>query len=138
MACIDDRDALLAVIDLKPHRLNANLLTSPSLRRYGYVNCIQAICKQKTGDEMTPDDNGSGMEGTPLDAKARRALQALKALGTGWHSRNTIAAKIGKSRLNPVEIIALDMLVSAGVIERSMRLIPNMPQINHWVYRAKE
>jgi hypothetical protein len=78
------------------------------------------------------------MEGTPLDDKARRMLAALKALGKGWHSRADVAAQIGKNRLNPVEIVALDMLASAGQIDRAMKPKPDMPQVNQWVYRSKE
>lgn len=79
------------------------------------------------------------MKGTPLlDDKTQRVLDALHALGAGWHSRMEIAKQIGKTRLNPVEIVALDMLATNGQIERSMQVKPNMPQINQVVYRLKE
>jgi hypothetical protein len=78
------------------------------------------------------------MEGTPLDDKARRMLVALQALGPGWHSRADIAVQIGKPRLNPVEIVALDMLAAAHKIDRAMLPKPDMPQVNQWVYAAKE
>jgi hypothetical protein len=80
----------------------------------------------------------STMEGTPLDEKARRMLVALKALGPGWHSRTAIAAQIGKNRLNPVDMITLDMLAAAGKIDRAMLPKPDMPQVNQWVYQSKE
>ena len=42
---------------------------------------------------------------------------ALSALGTGWHSRKAIAARLGKSELNPFDKAALQLLVEQGRIE---------------------
>jgi hypothetical protein len=78
------------------------------------------------------------MEGTPLDEKARRMLSALEALGPGWHSRAELAAHLGKTKLNPVDIIALDTLAALGRIDRRMQPMPGRPQVNQTEYRIEE
>lgn len=78
------------------------------------------------------------MEGTPLDQTAREMLAALVELGPGWYSRRDVAAYLGKNKLNPVEIVTLDMLASIGKLERALRPTPSRPHINQWQYRIRE
>jgi hypothetical protein len=78
------------------------------------------------------------MEGTPLDDKASYLLEALNALGPGWHSRAELSAHLGKVKLSVAETIALDMLASISKIDRAMHAMPDKPQVNQYVYRIKE
>jgi hypothetical protein len=72
-----------------------------------------------------------------LEDKERELLETVKALGPGWHDRQSIAAYLAKNRLNPVEVTALELLVRAGKLEKEMQ--PTVqPHIHRWAYRVKE
>jgi hypothetical protein len=71
-----------------------------------------------------------------IEDKEHQMLEAVKALGPGWHDRLDIAAHLSKKRLNPVEATALDLLVTAGKLEKELQPGEQM-HINRWVYRVK-
>jgi hypothetical protein len=57
------------------------------------------------------------LQTTALGQHAERLYAALRALGPGWHARPEIASKIGKRRLQPWDVAALDLLIMQGRIE---------------------
>src|SRR5258708_26801748 len=73
-----------------------------------------------------------------IEDKELEMLQALRQFGgTTWHDRQELAAALSKKRLNPVEIVALDLLVSAGKTEKELH-VGNQPHVLRWVYRIKQ
>ena len=72
-----------------------------------------------------------------LSAKAREIVAALRALGSGWHSRADLAGQLGKKKLNPAEVAILDLLVAEGRIEASLKST-SLPHISSWLYRVQE
>lgn len=72
-----------------------------------------------------------------IEDTAERLFDVLKSLGPGWHDRPAIAKVLGKNRLNPVDAAALDILVSAGRIERVSQPAGH-GNVNRFVYRVKE
>jgi hypothetical protein len=73
---------------------------------------------------------------TPLSAQAERVLTALQAVGDQWLSRSQIAKQLNKSRLNPYELAALDLLVEQGKVEVQKQEKTGYIDFQ-WVYRAK-
>jgi hypothetical protein len=74
---------------------------------------------------------------TPLKDQSERVFQALKQCGPGWHSRDEIAKVLGKRRLNPAEVVLLNLLVENDRIEAT-RIEIEGPAALQWVYRVKE
>lgn len=52
-----------------------------------------------------------------LDTHDVAILQALQELGSDWHDRNEIAARLGKSELSEMDKFALTLLSRDGHIE---------------------
>ncbi len=52
-----------------------------------------------------------------------------------WLSRSDIADLIGKKRLNPYEVAAIDLLAENGLIERTREQMPG-PIGYQWKYRV--
>jgi hypothetical protein len=74
---------------------------------------------------------------TQAEKIAQQLIEVLRALGDGWHSRSEIAAYLQKSKLNPSETTALDLLASQGVIEGQLAQ-GSRPNVNQYLYRAKD
>jgi hypothetical protein len=74
---------------------------------------------------------------TVLSQQADHVFATLVALGPGWHGRPEIARQMGKSRLQAVEAMALDLLIMQGRIEAERHEI-NAPIRERWEYRVKE
>jgi len=72
-----------------------------------------------------------------IEDVAERLYSLLVSLGPGWHDRSELAAKLDKKKLNPVEAAALDLLASAGRIERVTQQAGS-GNITRFVYRVKE
>ena len=72
-----------------------------------------------------------------IENKERILVDALRALGPGWHDRPAIAGRLGKTKLSAVEVATLDLLSSQGKIEQST-MATNRPHILRSVYRLKE
>lgn len=75
-----------------------------------------------------------------IEDTREQLYEVLKSLGPGYHDRAEIAARIGKKMLNPLDIGALDLLVSDGRIEKvSQAAVPKGRGGNFtkWVYRVK-
>lgn len=74
---------------------------------------------------------------TSLTEQADKLSAALRALGPGWHGASAIAKQLGKSRLNPYDTAALDLLVLMDVAEVEIHEIDaNITQRHEW--RLKE
>ena len=72
-----------------------------------------------------------------FDAKQKVLIDAIAALGGGWHTRQAIAEHLGKKRLNPGEVAVLDLLVDLDRLDR--RQEPStLPHIMQWAYSLKE
>jgi predicted transcriptional regulator len=72
---------------------------------------------------------------TLLEEQTRQLLTALSE--EKWTSRAELAKLLGKKRLNPYEVAALDMLTAQGQIEAEKR--PAIGPIGYqWFYRRKE
>jgi hypothetical protein len=65
-------------------------------------------------------------------------MDALNALGEGWHSRAELAAHLGKKRLNGAEATALDLLAAHGIIERQGVIGGEYQNTHGWQYRTKK
>jgi hypothetical protein len=72
-----------------------------------------------------------------LTEQADKLSTAIRALGTGWHGAAEIAKQLGKSRLNPYDTAALDLLVLMDMAEVEIHEIDaNISQRHEW--RLKE
>jgi hypothetical protein len=79
------------------------------------------------------------MQNRTITVEERNAvlIEALRKLGAGaWHDRAAIAEALGKSRLNPADILALDVLASQGAIEKGMEPT-ELITVSKWMYRVK-
>lgn len=54
---------------------------------------------------------------TTISVAQEQLLDALTALGAGWHDRAALAEQLDKIRLNSVEIAALELLAVDGLID---------------------
>jgi hypothetical protein len=72
---------------------------------------------------------------TSLDDKWAYLIEAIRALGSGFHSRADIASHLEKAKLNPAEILALDFLAERGVLEKLLQQSETAAQISRYVYR---
>jgi hypothetical protein len=72
-----------------------------------------------------------------IEDTAERLYSLLLKLGPGWHDRAELAKKLGKNKLNPVEAAALDLLASAGRVERVTQQA-GTGNITRFVYQVKE
>jgi hypothetical protein len=72
------------------------------------------------------------------DVKDKTSLfvDVFREMGSGWHSRADLAKALNKNRLNPADCLLLDVMVSQGLLERSMAQTTS-PTINRWLYRIK-
>ena len=68
---------------------------------------------------------------------AERAQALKRALDSQWATRGAIARRLGKSRLNPYEVAALDHLAEQGQVE-AREVKTNAPSGTRWEYRLKE
>lgn len=74
---------------------------------------------------------------TTIEGKQRVMLKALRTLGADkWHDRNDLAKHFAKNRLNPVEVVALDLLEADGLVEKRMAQ-SRQPNVMRWEYRIK-
>lgn len=73
-----------------------------------------------------------------VEDRQQKLLSALRGLGDGWHSRNEIAARLGKKKLNPSEVTIFEIMASTGVIEKSQTPTPNLSHILQTIYKTKE
>jgi hypothetical protein len=65
----------------------------------------------------------------------KRVLEALQALGGGYHTRREIAGQLGRQKLWPREVYALHVLAAEGAIRVRREKSPGtMPLI--WLYAA--
>ncbi len=64
-----------------------------------------------------------------------RMLDAVASFDQ-WVSRGELAKHLGKKRLNPHEVAALDLLVERGQLEAEKRSAPG-PIGYQWVYRVR-
>ena len=72
-----------------------------------------------------------------LAEQADKLAAALRSCGPSWHGATEIARKLGKSRLNPYDTAALDLLVMMDVAEVEIHEIDaNISQRHEW--RIKE
>lgn len=76
------------------------------------------------------------MDNAPFGGRDRELLKALQSLGAGWHSRTAIAAKLGRKRLNPGDVVILDVLSASGKVEKQLGKGPR-PNVAMWEYRLK-
>ena len=53
-----------------------------------------------------------------LENRRRAIVEALEALGAGWHTRMDIARALNKNRLNPADIAVLEVLAETGPVVR--------------------
>lgn len=71
---------------------------------------------------------------TPLTPQAWQLLDLVREAG-GWVNRTKLARRTGKSSLNKWDLVLLDRLVEAGLIEAHQ--IPRHGPIGYeWQYRA--
>lgn len=74
---------------------------------------------------------------SPIQRRQTALIEVLRTMGDGWFSRGDIAAAMGKNRLNPSELDALDDLAIRGdIIERRLGEAA-IPNVNQWQYRIK-
>ncbi len=69
-----------------------------------------------------------------LTVKQAALIEVLRSMGAGWHSRAAIATAMGKNRLNPLDIAALDELSAFVEIERRA-VIGDRPSFAQYEYR---
>ncbi len=85
---------------------------------------------QQVGVDMTSQPPDS----TPLTPQAQQLLDLVRE-AEGWVNRTKLARRTGKSSLNKWDLVLLDRLVEAGLIEA--RQIPRHGPIGYeWQYRA--
>lgn len=70
-----------------------------------------------------------------LTPHGARLLAIIQGAGD-WLDRPALAAAMGKKRLNPWDVLVLDKLAGAGLIEAETRRQRSLPKPSHW-YRAK-
>src|SRR5260370_33385306 len=69
---------------------------------------VNSIMTNQTSQQRSP---------RPLDQRDLASLRALGASAT-WTSRDAIAVQLGKTTLDGEDLLSLDLLVSAGRIEK--------------------
>ena len=69
-----------------------------------------------------------------LTAKASDILEALKQV-QHWHNRRSIAHLLGQYRLVPYDVVLLDELITAGLVEKRKADKPRFIPFE-WQYRA--
>lgn len=71
-----------------------------------------------------------------IENKQVQLLEAMRALGDGWHDRQEIAAHLGKNKLNPSETTVLETLVASGKLDKELQP-GQQAHVSRWVYRVK-
>lgn len=77
------------------------------------------------------------MQTLTVKDRESKLMDAIRDLGPGWHDRNELADKLGKARLNPADIVTLDMMVERGLLDKGLAQT-EMLNVSRWQYRAKE
>ncbi len=75
------------------------------------------------------------MNQVPIAERAQALKQ--KAIDGQWATRGAIARRLGKSRLNPDEVAALEYLAAQGQAE-AREVETRAPSGRRWEYRLKE
>jgi hypothetical protein len=73
----------------------------------------------------------------PTSVITQQLLDVFKDAGGEWLSRGQIARLLGKKRLNPAELAALETLIKEGRIE-AVEKATNAPSGVVWMYRSVE
>jgi len=74
---------------------------------------------------------------TAMAKHAEKLFEALKACGSGWHSRGDIARQMGKNRMSSYDAAALEILLATARIEAERHTIEG-PIPLRWEYKIKE
>lgn len=69
--------------------------------------------------------------------QSQRFLDLLSRQPSKWFTRSELARLVGKRRLNPYDVAAIELLYEQGLVERQSQEKEGILNFK-WVYRAKD